>query len=246
MNCALGPVGDPFSGTNVKKVMMELDPQILKSFLKEDFLITYRLAAVKCLIGQRYDVIPACWRMLHSAAAQLQHLSRLNETIQELLSVEKVNGIKLAGSTDGSVQIFNSVQPQVLEGALMRYQRLLQITLDNQSCPAPRSLRDVALARIRAVSAGDGGTGSLDLLKEVAVMCQAVSDVTVREVHALCPEMESLLRSLDKSARMVQATVVSPAPPRSGAGNGAVTPDTGESDEAPATTSTSREALEGW
>ncbi|XP_067877253.1 uncharacterized protein [Heterodontus francisci] len=205
-----------------------------------------RVAAVKCLIGQCYDIIPACWRMLHSVAAQLQHLNQLNETIQELLSVVKVKGIKPTGTTDGSADVLNSTEPKVLEEALLRYQRLLQVTLDNQSCPAPSSLSDIAVTRIRAVNTRDGGPGSLDLLKEVAVMCQAVSDMVVWEVHALCPEMESLLHSLDQRACTVHASITSPAPQRSGAGKGAVTPDTWESDDAAMGTNTSRGALEGW
>ncbi|XP_038641006.1 uncharacterized protein LOC119957235 [Scyliorhinus canicula] len=240
-----GPAGNPFSETNQQKANATLDPQILESFLKEDLLSAYRLAAVKCLIGQHYDILPACWRMLNSAAAQLRHLNGLNETIQALLTNETMRGIKSNGSTSGPADILNT-QPKVLEEALLTYQALLQATLNSQSCPAPRSLSDIVLTRIRAVNVGDNGLGSLEPLKEVAVMCQAVSDIIVWEVHALCPEVASLLRALGKRACAVQASTTSPAPERSGDGNQAVTPNSRASGETPTKTVTSREALEGW
>ncbi|XP_078090795.1 uncharacterized protein LOC144507534 [Mustelus asterias] len=184
--------------------------------------------------------------MLNSVATQLQHLNTLNQTIQELLSNEAMNGIKPSGSTNGSADILDSTQPKVLEEALLKFQSLLQVTLESYSCPAPRSLLGIALTRIRAVNLSDVGLSSLELLKEVAVMCQAVSDTVMWEVHALCPEVESLLQALDKHARAVPARVTSPAPQRSGEGNQVVTTDMWSSDDAPTETITSREALEGW
>ncbi|GCB61966.1 hypothetical protein scyTo_0004179 [Scyliorhinus torazame] len=188
MCCVPGPAGNPFNETNQQKAMAGLDPQILESFLKEDLLSAYRFAAVKCLIGQHYDILPACWRMLNSAAAQLRHLNGLNETIQALLTNETMKGIKSNRSTNGPADILNSMQPKVLEEALLTYQALLRVTLNSQSCPAPQSLSDIVLTRIQAVNIGDISLGSLEPLKEVAVMCQAVSDIIVWEVHALCPE----------------------------------------------------------
>ncbi|XP_059847836.1 uncharacterized protein LOC132406331 isoform X2 [Hypanus sabinus] len=113
----VGPPGDPFSGRNLHKVMMVLDTDILNSFLKEDILGTYRLVALKCLISQHYDIIPACWRMLHSLAAKLDHLNHLNETIQELLSDEDMNDIKPAGASLGKVVGAKSKVLEELEGS---------------------------------------------------------------------------------------------------------------------------------
>ncbi|XP_051897786.1 uncharacterized protein LOC127584859 [Pristis pectinata] len=224
----VGPPGDPFSGSNLHRVMMGLDADILKSFLKEDILNTYRLAALKCLIGPRYDIIPACWRMLHSAAAQLDYLNRLNETIQELLSVENMNDLETTGAS--------------LDEALLMYQQELQTALENQSCPVPAGLLDLVLSKIQAVDARAGGRGNPDQLRDVAVMCQAVADVVAWEIHALCPEMESLLHSLNSS--MLQAAKL--PPPAEGPGVGAVTPDDWTSQETPVLINTGREALEGW
>ncbi|XP_043550826.1 uncharacterized protein LOC122552236 [Chiloscyllium plagiosum] len=238
----VGPVGDPFNTTNQQEVMAGLEPQIHMSFVKEDLLMTYRLAAVKGLIAQRLDTIPACWRMMHSVAAQLQHLNRLNETIQELLSLEARNGIK---SRKVSADMLNSSQPNLSEEALLRYQTLLQVTLKSQSCPAPHNLSEIALTRIRMVNVRNSVSGC-NLLKEVAMMCQAVSDIVMWELHALCPEMEQLLRSLDKQAWTLSVPVTSPAPLRSGIAHGSATPETWASNESATGAITNKKALEGW
>ncbi|XP_055519881.1 uncharacterized protein LOC129714357 [Leucoraja erinacea] len=225
-------VGNPFSGTNLHTVMLELDADIGKSFLKEEILSTYRLVALKCLIIQRYDIVPACWRMLHSLAAQLEGLNRLNEMLQELLSVEKVSVVKSSMPPPG----------KILDEALLMYQQVLQATLDRERCPVPAGFLEVALSKIQVAV---GGRANVDQLQDVAVMCRAVADVVSWEIHALCPEVESLLQTLDKSGSVLQAPTT--APHALGPDAAAVVSTrhcTGT--ESPPLIYSSREALDSW
>ncbi|XP_043913156.1 uncharacterized protein LOC122789780 [Protopterus annectens] len=199
----VAPSGDPYCAANLQEVMSHLDSQIIQAFAEGNLLDSYRLLASRALICGQYECLPACWRMLHSISAQLEYLNSINTDIQEMFILNE--GKEVEGQSDG----FRNT-PQSYDKMMEAFSVLLERTLTTQGCMICHSLQNIILRRIQMINAGRLRRSSIEILKEISTMCQAVSDVSAWHLHALCPEIQRLHQSVKAGASFLsRATVTS-------------------------------------
>ncbi|XP_066564078.1 uncharacterized protein LOC136752557 isoform X2 [Amia ocellicauda] len=197
----VGPAGDPFSCANLQEVMSALDPQITGCFLRGEWQPMYRLLALRALITAEDALLPACWRMAHSAGAQLEYLQSAARTLQELS--------ELSGSGQ-TLSEHHAAVDVMLRGFIWTLRR----TLEHPDSLAPPALWEVVRPGPGLVCGGGGPAW----LRAAAAVCGALSDSLARDLHSLCPAVRALLdRLLDaQSRRAVRAQEHSPRAARPG------------------------------
>ncbi|XP_069460500.1 uncharacterized protein [Ambystoma mexicanum] len=211
---------DPFSRAALQRPLSQINALILQALQAGDLLSTCRLMASRALLTGEKDVLPACWRVLHSMAAQLEHLNAVNSTVQVFLVMEEAEQADPAPlRSEGTVSPKQAAPRSERDGIpelgrlISGFQLSLERTLRHSSALAPCSLWEVVQRKMQVVSGRTTSQASLRALKAVQGMCQTVLQSTLQDLLPLCPEIQATLQRLQTEDPQREQLVIQNPPP---------------------------------
>eukprot|EP01136_Pigoraptor_vietnamica_P017901 Opistho-1_new@63691 len=161
-------------------------------------LSAYRWLLLAARAQKDFGIVPSVWRMLHSAAGDVEYLLGLNTTIRELVAAE-------LETADVASEIPNDIDLGLLNEMYAEYARRVCALLATHSCTTTAAFNDAIRERLELLVAADSASADLELvihedtltaLEEIADLLQCVGDGIASEMHALCPDMAALVSSI--------------------------------------------------
>ncbi|XP_069086567.1 uncharacterized protein [Pleurodeles waltl] len=197
---------DLISSAALQRPLSQLTTWISQDFESGDLLSVCRHMTSRALLIGDHEALPACWRVLHSMAAQLEHLNSINATVQALLLMDEPESYEEGGihRAPTSYRTENLALGKLISGLRLCLQR----ALSHSSALAPCSLWEVVERRMQAVSAGERVEDSVIALKAVQVMCRAVMETTYQDLLSLCPEIQATVHRLQTGGRPGEQLVI--------------------------------------
>ncbi|XP_070573292.1 uncharacterized protein [Ptychodera flava] len=89
---------NPYSVSNLKTTNVFIKSKIEEYVNKQDYLSVFKWILTRSLINKQHQYLADCYRMLHSTAYQIEYLSVLNETMQDLIIYDLESNSVLASA----------------------------------------------------------------------------------------------------------------------------------------------------
>ncbi|CAH3176550.1 unnamed protein product, partial [Porites evermanni] len=128
---------DPCKGENLALSLVHVDHYIERAKEEESLLSVYRWLLVKSLISQHQSYLVDGWYMLNSVAFQLEYLSTLNKTLQNLVNEELSRSFRPVLEDDDRTSLLDA---SVLSTMVTAYTDKIERVLNRGTSLAPSAL----------------------------------------------------------------------------------------------------------
>ncbi|KAM7424973.1 hypothetical protein ABFA07_023536 [Porites harrisoni] len=194
---------DPCKGENLALSLVHVDHYIERAKEEESLLSVYRWLLVKSLISQHQSYLVDVWYMLNSVAFELEYLTTLNKTLQNLVNEELSRSFRPVLEDDDRTSLLDA---SVLSTIVTAYTDKMERVLNRGTSLAPSALLLRLRGKLRLVTSTDPVSRSLTLsissktpfiLQEINELLHPLMNAAAHNVHMACPEIHRALKSVE-------------------------------------------------
>ncbi|KAM7441542.1 hypothetical protein ABFA07_009426 [Porites harrisoni] len=194
---------DPCKGENLALSLVHVDHYIERAKEEESLLSVYRWLLVKSLISQHQSYLVDVWYMLNSVAFELEYLTTLNKTLQNLVNEELSRSFRPVLEDDDRTSLLDA---SVLSTIVTAYTDKIERVLNRGTSLAPSALLLRLRGKLRLVTSTNPVSRSLTLsissktpfiLQEINELLHPLMNAAAHNVHMACPEIHRALKSVE-------------------------------------------------
>ncbi|XP_028513263.1 uncharacterized protein LOC110233576 isoform X2 [Exaiptasia diaphana] len=196
---ACGPQdkSDPLQGESLRTSLIHVNHYIERAKCHGDFLNAYRWMLMKSLMCQSTVHVAQAWYMSHSAAAQLEYLMILNDSLQTLVYEELSR--TFAPFKDEKKQTDSLLDMNVLGDMMQAFCQKLDEVLQRGTCMTPSGLLNILHEKFCLATEKGNRSNSLQLkiTEQTPMVLQSINEFLQPLLHSSANDIHQVCRHTD-------------------------------------------------